>query len=123
MRKLVILMAFVLNGCAAPIVGVMTIDQMFSVFSLASSVLTGKSFGDHAMDVATGDDCRLFEAVVRIDRKVCEPAGSPETRKDYKGVDTIVSVLEDSDLPNPIIGLKIKPVAFENKWYRASFDQ
>jgi len=115
-------MAFVLNGCAAPIVGVMSIDQMFSVFSLASTVLTGKSFGDHAMDVATGDDCRLFEAVVRIDRKVCEPSGSLETRKDYKGVNTIVSLLDESDLPNPMIGLKTKPIAHENKWYRASFD-
>jgi hypothetical protein len=115
-------MTFVLNGCAAPIVGVLTIDEMFSVVSLASSVLTGKSFGDHAMDVATGDDCRLFESVVRVDRKVCEPAGSLETKKDYKGVNTIVSYLEDNDLPNPMIGLKTRPVAYENKWYRASFD-
>jgi len=118
MRKLVILMAFALNGCAAPLVGALTIDQAFSAFSLASSLLTGKSFGEYAMDAATGDDCRLLEAVVRTDRKFCEPKGSPQTADDYKGVRTLAGYLAETDNADLLTAQTRSLTIYDGRWYR-----
>jgi len=116
-------MIFALNGCAAPLIGALTIDQMFSAFSIASSVLTGKSFGEHAMDVATGDDCRLFEAVVRTDRKFCEPQGSPQTEDDFKGVRTIASYLSQEDRSADLLANQTRKLSiYDGRWYRTSFE-
>lgn len=122
MRKLVFLMIFALSGCAAPLVGALTVDQMFSAFSLASSVVTGKSFGEHAMDVATGDDCRLLESVVRTERKFCEPIGSPQTADDFKGIRTIASYLAETDDVSMLASPKRKLSIYDGRWYRTSFD-
>jgi len=123
MRKLVFLMAFALNGCSAPIIGVLTIDEMFSVFSIASTVLTGKSFGEHAMDVATGDDCRLIESVVRKDREVCEPLGSPATLKDFKGVASLVSFSDEESPASPLVGFQPLPIEHDDHFYQVSFSK
>ena len=81
-----------MSGCVAaplPLVGVLTLEEAFSAVSFASSLITGKSFGEHAMDIATGQDCRILESVLRPDRKICEPVGSVTTSVDYKGITTL----------------------------------
>jgi hypothetical protein len=125
MRKLTFLLLFAVNGCAAPLVGALTINEMFSAFSLASSVLTGKSFGEYAMDLVTGDDCRLLEAVVRSERKFCEPVGSVQTTDDYKGLRTISSYIVEGKSP-ALIGPKTtrrKFTIYDGRWRRTAFDE
>lgn len=84
-------MVFLLGGCALPAIGALTINHMFTAVSLTSTLISGKGLGDHAMDVATGQDCRLLDAALRIERAVCEPMGSEETEKDFKGFRTILA--------------------------------
>ena len=82
-----------------PAIGALTLNHMFSAVSLTSTIITGKGLGDHAMDVATGGDCRILDAALRTERKVCEPVGSPETEKDFKGLTTIMAFRLD---PEPV---------------------
>ena len=41
----------------------LTACSTFEVLSLATMVVTGKGFGDHALSVATGQDCNFFNVV------------------------------------------------------------
>jgi len=52
----------------------------------ASVAASGKTVTDHALDAATGKDCRLVQGASRSDRDVCEKPGSAATRKDFKGL-------------------------------------
>ena len=72
--RLLVLLWLPLSGCAAGIAA-----EAVSVGG------TGKTLGDHALDAATGKDCKLMEGAVRSDRKVCETSGSPATKRDVKG--------------------------------------
>jgi len=69
------LLALALSGCVAGVAA-----------DAASVGASGKSLTDHALDAATGKDCRVVEGVTRSDRDVCEARGSPATRRDYKGL-------------------------------------
>ncbi len=77
---------FALSGCAIPLVAGFTVVELGTAGSLVSTAATGKGLGEHAMDAATGRDCRVVEAMVRDDREVCELENSPATEKDWKGL-------------------------------------
>ena len=78
--------AFALSGCGVPLFAGLTIVELSTAGSLVSTAATGKGLGEHAADAATGRDCRIFEYMIRNDRKVCEPSNSPATEKDWKGL-------------------------------------
>jgi hypothetical protein len=58
--------------------------------------INGKGLAEDAADLGTGKDCRVVEGTVRKNRKICETRGSPETKKDFKGL----SGIEDNKTPN-----------------------
>lgn len=74
-----------LGGCAGTIAGV-SLGSISSFAGFASTIFTGADLGEHAASLITGKDCRFSEAMVRADRKVCEEAGSPATRDDFRGI-------------------------------------
>ena len=78
--------ALALSGCGAPIFAGLTFAELGTAGSLISTAATGKGLGEHAMDAATGRDCRIIESMVRNDRKLCERNGSPAVKKDWKGL-------------------------------------
>ena len=80
-----LLCLFALSGRAVPLVAGFTVVELGTAGSLVSTAATGKGLGEHAMDAATGQDCRIVEAMVRDDREICEPENSPATEKDWKG--------------------------------------
>lgn len=80
------LFSAVISGCAVPIVGGLTLGEVSTGASLASTGLTGKSLGDQALGAVTGEDCSVMEGVMRDDRHICETPGSPATQKDFKGI-------------------------------------
>ncbi len=76
------------------------------------------------MDIVTGDDCRLVEAVVRTDRKFCEPTGSPQTVDDYQGVRTLASYLAQEDRSAKLLANQTRDLTvFDGRWYRTSFEE
>lgn len=75
-----------LSGCSAPIFAGLTFAELTTAGSLISTAATGKGLGEHAMDAATGRDCRIFEAMVRDDRRLCERKSSLALEKDWKGL-------------------------------------
>jgi hypothetical protein len=77
---------FVLSGCGAPIFAGLTFAELTTAGSLISTAATGKGLSEHAMDAATGRDCRIFEAMVRDDRRLCERKTSLALEKDWKGL-------------------------------------
>ena len=75
-----------LTGCAETIIAGLTISEIFTGGSIVSSILSGKGFGEHALDIVTGQDCRILDAIFRKDRAICEPKGSDATKDDFKGL-------------------------------------
>jgi len=72
----------------------MTIGE-FSLFgSLFSTAATGKGLGEHAMDAATGRDCRILAGLAREDRRLCERKNSPALDDDWPG---LASIGDDMD--------------------------
>jgi RNA polymerase subunit RPABC4/transcription elongation factor Spt4 len=84
-----LLCALALSGCAVPLFAGLTIAELSTAGSLISTAATGKGLGEHAMDAATGRDCRIFESMIRDDRKLCERKNSPALEKDWKGFASI----------------------------------
>jgi len=74
-----------LGGCAGTIAGV-SLGSISSFAGFASTIFTGADLGEHAASLITGKDCRFSESMVRSDRRVCEDAGSPATRDDFRGI-------------------------------------
>jgi len=64
----------------------LTLSELFTAGSITSSLLTGKGFGEHALDAVTGQDCRILDAIFRSDRAICEPKNSLATKDDFKGL-------------------------------------
>jgi hypothetical protein len=83
--------ALLVSGCAAPVIGTLTLNELSSGTSLASTGLTGKSLSELALSWATGKDCRFMEGLLREDRKICEERDSPATDKDFNGLLGLVS--------------------------------
>jgi hypothetical protein len=84
-----LLCALVLSGCGIPLIAGMTLVELSTAGSLVSTAATGKGLSEHAMDVVSGRDCRIFESMVRNDRKLCERKNSPALEKDWKGLASI----------------------------------
>lgn len=78
--------AVTVSGCAAPIIGALTLGQLSTIAGGVSTLTTGKGLADHALSLLTGKDCSITEGILRKDRKICELPGSLATRDDFKGV-------------------------------------
>ncbi len=87
-RNLVLVSAAALavSGCAAPIIGALTLSQLSTIAGGVSTITTGKGLADHALSLLTGKDCSITEGILRKDRKICEERGSLATREDFKGI-------------------------------------
>ena len=87
-RQLVLISAAALavSGCAAPIIGALTLGQLTTIAGVVSTVTTGKGLTDHALSFLTGKNCDIAEGILRKDRLICEPRGSAATQEDFKGV-------------------------------------
>lgn len=81
--------ALALSGCGMPLIAGMTFAELSTAGSLVATAATGKGLSEHAMDIVSGRDCRIFESLVRDDRKVCERKNSPKLEKDWKGLASI----------------------------------
>lgn len=92
---LLLLATPVLGGCAAPFAAGVGISEIISIASLTGTVAFNKGATDLALDVVTGEDCRVVEGMVREDRKICESIGSDATERDFKGV---VGEVQDGDM-------------------------
>ncbi len=84
--------AFGLGGCGTEVVAGITLGQLSTGLSLATTLFTGKGTTELAMDAVTGRDCRFLEGALRSDRAVCEPENSLATRDDFRG---LMALLDD----------------------------
>jgi len=100
LKKLAIygLLSVGLTGCAGTIIAGLTVSELLTAGSITSSLLTGKGLGEHALDVVTGQDCRILEAVFRSDRAVCEPKDSIATEGDFKGLIALLDTPAGNDI-------------------------
>lgn len=89
----------VLSGCALPFAGSLAFTDLLTGVSIFTTAATGKGTTELALDVVTGQDCRLLEGVLREDRDFCEEPGSAATDDDFKGV---VAWLEDDAPASPV---------------------
>lgn len=83
-----------LSGCAAPVVGAVTIGEILTIAGISSSIMTGRDLGEHALSALTGKDCRFLEAVLREGRGICEDRDSVATRDDFGG---LIALFESDD--------------------------
>jgi len=88
----------VLSGCALPFAGPLAFSDILTGISIFSTAATGKGATEIALDVLTGEDCRLLEGALREDRDFCEQPGSAATEEDFKGV---VAWLEEGEPASP----------------------
>lgn len=89
-----------LSGCAIPLFAGITLNEMSTAGSVVSTLATGKGLGDHALDLVTGDDCRVLEGMMSKDRKICEKTGSPRTAGDFQGIANLASTRPPADRPS-----------------------
>ena len=94
------------SGCV-PVIGAMTLNDLMTGTSLLTTALTGKSLSDHALSVATGEDCSLMDAALEKDRHICEVDGSKATEGDFKGL----LAMHESSKPPPQPAPQPEPVA------------
>ena len=85
--------ALMLSGCAAPVIGALTVGQAWSIAGLVSTVFTGRDLTEHALSEVTGKDCRILESLLNDTRGFCETPGTDATRDDFHGV---IALLEDN---------------------------
>jgi hypothetical protein len=78
-----------LVGCAAAIIAAVPINIVTT--EVIPRAVNGKGLVEDGVDLATGKDCRVLEGAVRDDRKICEPRGSPATKKDFKGISGLLN--------------------------------
>lgn len=82
----IVMAAFLLSGCAAPIIAGMTLGTLSTIASVVSVAVTGKDWSDHALSLLTGKDCNVGEGILRKNRKFCEERGSLAAAQDFQGV-------------------------------------
>lgn len=75
-----------LSGCASPIIGALTIGEVASIAGLVSTFMSGQDLTEHALSVATGQDCRILEAMLRPERDFCVDHTDSATDGDFEGV-------------------------------------
>ncbi len=75
-----------LSGCASPIIGALTIGEVASIAGLVSTFMSGQDLTEHALSAATGQDCRILEAILRPEREFCVDHTDAATEGDFEGV-------------------------------------
>ena len=75
-----------LAACAGPVILGINLGTASTVGSLASTAMTGRGLGEHAVSALAEKDCRLIEPVFREDRKFCEEYDSPARKEDFNGL-------------------------------------
>ena len=78
---------------------VAAVPASFVVTEVVPHAINGKGLPEDAADLVTGKDCRVIEGIVRKDRQTCETRGSPETRKDFKGLSGLVEDKSPAETP------------------------
>jgi len=86
-----------LGGCAAPVIGAITVSQLSTAAGIASSIMSGRDLTEHVVSAIVGEDCRFIEAILR-GRPICVPYGSPEAEDSFQG---IIVALQDNDDAEP----------------------
>jgi hypothetical protein len=99
-RSTIAVAACALSGCAVPLFAGLTLNEVSTAGSLVSTLATGKGLGDHALDLATGGDCRVLESLMSKDRNICEKPGSPRTADDFHGIASLASTHPAVDRPS-----------------------
>ena len=82
-------------GCAAPLLGGITLNHIVAATSATTTAWSGKGLSELALDRVTGKDCRFLDGALREDRDLCERHGSVATEKDFKGVVSVVDYIRD----------------------------
>ncbi len=90
--------ALALGGCAAPVIGAITVSQLSTAAGIASSIMSGRSPAEHLVSAIAGEDCRFMEAILR-GRPICVPYGTPEADESFQGI--IVALRGDADDAEP----------------------
>ncbi|MEQ8746122.1 hypothetical protein [Pyruvatibacter sp.] len=85
-----------LAGCAAPVIGAITVSQLSTAAGIASSIMSGRDLTEHVVSAIVGEDCRFLEAILR-GRPICVPYGSPEADDSFQGI--IVALNRNEDEP------------------------
>jgi len=75
-----------LSGCASPIIGALTIGEIASIAGIVSTFMSGQDLTEHALSAATGQDCRILEAMLRSERDFCVDHDDTATEDDFEGV-------------------------------------
>ena len=101
--------ALLLSGCATPVLGALTLNHIMTTASVVTTAAFGKGVGDLALDVATGQDCRMLESTFRNDRELCEDRDSPTTRRDFKGLSSVAVFMERRSIADNIRRLDHRP--------------
>jgi hypothetical protein len=74
-----------LSGCAAPVIGGLSLGTLGMIVDTVSTIFTGKSVEEHAVGWVLGKNCNLTEGILRKARKICEERDSVEANKDFTG--------------------------------------
>ena len=74
-----------LSGCAAPIIGGLTLGTLGTIVDTVATVFTGKSVEEHALGWVLGKNCNFTEGILRKARHICEERNSVEANKDFTG--------------------------------------
>jgi hypothetical protein len=80
------------SGCMGAIVGAPLLDHAITATSAIMTASSGKGVAEHALDAATGKDCRILESALRQGRKLCETRGAPATAKDFRGLNSLGAI-------------------------------
>lgn len=86
-----------LSGCAAPLIGAVTVGQAWSIAGLVSTVFTGRDLTEHALSEVTGKDCRILESLLNDTRDFCETPGTIATEDDFHGVIALLEGSQDNE--------------------------
>jgi hypothetical protein len=75
-RRLVLGLALtlVLSACAVPLLLPATYNNAITAASYVSTLVTGKGTGEHLLDLATGQDCRVLRSLL-ASRPLCQRQG------------------------------------------------
>jgi hypothetical protein len=74
-----------LSGCAAPVIGGLSLGTLGMIVDTVSTIFTGKSVEEHAVGWVLGKNCNLTEGILRKARQICEDRNSVEANKDFTG--------------------------------------
>ena len=86
-------------GCAAPLLGGITLNHIFAATSATTTAWSGKGLSELILDQVTGKDCRFLDGALREDRDLCEPEGAAATEEDFKGVTSVVNYVRAMQRP------------------------